>query len=281
MKKILSLYFLFLIIFLVGCSSTDRIITDNALDYIYKANEKINIYDNANARELLGSLTVVSMNVLSNDEFVIKEPRGFDENDQPVYTETTYKQLVQINYVYQEKKGHKAFNESNFKVFDSANKEGKNNPKISYEKVNTDGMRSFVTALKTKSDTININFSYNSYYSYDAKIQLSVKDNTTSYSEKQETPTTNSALKSKIAEQTKEIDSLKAQIEERNKEIDSLKTQIANKTSQIEELNLNKLENKNKLIACFAVITLLLTATVVLICILCVKARANNKTTLL
>ncbi|AMP19994.1 hypothetical protein AZF37_01290 [endosymbiont 'TC1' of Trimyema compressum] len=89
-----------IIYYKTGCGTGDTI-TDNPINHIYGPNEVINIYDNVDTGDLIGTLRVTSANVLSEGPNYISQMASIDEEGNSVYEEVPYAQIIQINYVYE------------------------------------------------------------------------------------------------------------------------------------------------------------------------------------
>lgn len=256
---------------LAGCSMGRNIITDHATDYIYAAGESAHFYDNANGRKPLGSLTVVSIHVLSEEPFTLREPAGFDDKDEPVYKEVAYSQLVQVNYVY---KGNQAesVDASCFRVYDRETESGKNNPKTAYELVETNGLDSFVVALKNRSDGIDLAFCYPGQFGYDTRFQLTAADNATSFDENT-APTTAPDKEQESEEALKkkdqEIEALRTQLKERD-------DTISEQCGQIEQLQSGKAGGDRAVVISLCALAVSLIANIVLVCVLAVKSKRKK-----
>ena len=134
------------------------------MNYIYGLNEPIHVID-IDTRDELGTLTITGVEVLKDEKFTAKERDGYDANSQPKYKDVTYEQIVQVFYDYDFKRS-KAVTDYNFGVLDASGivavKADQIDPLSDYTEKTKKGSLSFVVALKNRSDSIQIQFRYNS-----------------------------------------------------------------------------------------------------------------------
>jgi len=173
MKKSGSLAAVVLLFLLTGCSATT--ITGQAGNYIYKAGEAIDIID-IDTRNTIGTLKLTGAEVLINEPFTVREKSGTDESGNDVYVDVTYAQLLQIDYVYENKNGNnKNLSSANFQIYGSDGSLGTVDPDAGYTPIEANGTDSFTVALQNKSESVSIHFRYNIWQTtITAKINLDV-----------------------------------------------------------------------------------------------------------
>lgn len=172
-RACLLIIIIILLVSFSGCSTTT--ITEHEGNYIYKANEDINIID-IDTREKIAVLKMSGVEILSNKPFTIKEKLKTDENGRNIYETVNYNQLIQVYYTYESSKGH-SISSANFRIYDDNGTLVKKDPDIEYTPVQKNGTDSFVVALKNKSDSVTINFKYKQLQTTTtAKISLDVTE---------------------------------------------------------------------------------------------------------
>lgn len=261
MKKNMFIVLGILFVFaLTGCGTGDTI-TDNPRNHVYGPNDVINIYDNVDTGELIGTLRVPSINVLSEGPIYISEVTSYDEDQNPVYSEVEYAQLIQVNYIY-ESTGVKArtIDSSNFTVRDNNDRMATNDPGIGYTMIPIEGVNSFVVATKNWTDGLNIEFKYKILqFSPTAVIRVRTADSVigepiyqepkapapveepaNNYVEPIETPVVdNQGFIDQIAQKDIEIQNLKNELATKDGQIQSLSAKLAEK-----DVELNRLKNQ-------------------------------------
>lgn len=173
MKKRTLLFFMVLLsLFVAGCSATT--ITEREGNYMYGKNEDIKILD-IDTRDHIGTLKMTDVVVLSDTPFIISERVGEYDNGSSIYEDVSYAQLVQIFYQYDSRGTDKDISASNFTVYDAGGRIGEKNPEVQQTGIYREGTDSFLVALKTKSDSIRVDFQYNFMQTTTtAKIQLQI-----------------------------------------------------------------------------------------------------------
>ena len=162
MKKRISILLILMVVLLFtsGCGCGVTTITEEKGDHIYSKNDDIQIID-IDTRDNVGTLTLTGVKVLKNKPFTIKEEKTTDENDEPVYVDVKYSQLIQVFYKYNPKKGSKNISHLNFHVYDSEYNLSWTDPDIDYDAEEREGQSYFVAPLKAKSDSVLVHFYYN------------------------------------------------------------------------------------------------------------------------
>ena len=274
-KYLLALLGILFIIIASGCGTGDTI-TDNPRNYVYGPNEVINIYDNVDTGDLIGTLRITSVNVLSEGPNYVNQMVSIDEDGNPVYEDVAYAQLIQINYVYEAVKGSSTtIGGYNFDVEDGTGHSASLNPKIAYTMLPIENVESFVVLTKNNTTVLNIEFNYEAFqFEPTAKILMRITD--TEVGEPivtapqvetpepaKEEPVSPILPKVQAIDNTGDFNSrlteLKKTISERDRTIESL-----NKT--IEELNSEKGMTEDKgtkdtlifLVACLGIIVFVL-----------------------
>jgi len=229
MKKITCLCAaaLVLLLLLSSCFAGDTI-TDNARNHVYQMGDVIHFYDERNDRKPLGALTFVSVHVLSDDPFTLKEQDGKDSQGEPIYKDVTYNQLVQIDYTY-EAFAKKRINR--FGVSDSAGGRGSLNPDTPYSAVPTEtGMSSLIAALPAAGNAVRVEVFYSGVFSPNAIVNLAIEG----YTYNPATPTAPVINQQQREEQfRREIELLQAQMEEKQESIQTLNEQMNKKQNQM------------------------------------------------
>jgi len=194
--------------------------TDYARNHVYGLGEAIHFYDERNDRDPLGTLTFVSVYVLSNDMFTLKERDG-TKDGKPAYKEVTYNQLVQINYTYQSDAGKSP---RSFAVYDSAGSRGELNPGTPYDKIPVDeGVGCLIAALPAHGDSVRVDVLYSGVFAPNAVANLSIEGKIPI----PERPT------NPAAQNDQAIALLQAELDEQQQSILSLGEQLEKKQNQI------------------------------------------------
>ena len=177
-KHLLALLGILFILIGVGCGTGDTI-TENPRNHVYGPNEVINIYDNVDTGDLIGTLRITSVNVLSEGPNYITQMVSVDEEGNPVYEKVEYAQLIQINYVYEAVKGSSNTIDSyNFDVEDGNGRRASHNPEIAYTMIPVENVESFVVLTKNNTTVLNIDFNYRPFqFEPTAKILMRITDN--------------------------------------------------------------------------------------------------------
>jgi len=173
MKKTISLCaaVLPLLLLLSSCFAGNTT-TDYARNHVYKLGDVIRFYDETSNRDLLGTLTFVSVHVLSEDEFTLQEQDGKDANGNPAYKDVTYRQIVQINYMYQSITGKRP---RSFSVHDAAGGQGALNPDAPYQTIPVDaGVTSLIAALPARGKSVRVEVFYSGVLTPNAAANLAI-----------------------------------------------------------------------------------------------------------
>jgi len=159
------------LLLLSSCFAGDTT-TDHARNHVYTLGEVIRFYDEKNDRDLLGTLTFVSVHVLSEDEFTLREKDGTDKEGEPVYKDVTYRQIVQINYTYQSITGRRL---RAFSVHDAAGSRGALDPDTAYETIPVEpGVSSLVAALPDRGRSVRVEVYYTGVFSPNVIASLAI-----------------------------------------------------------------------------------------------------------
>jgi len=220
MKKTVCLCAAALCLLLLSSCFAGNTTTDYARNHVYGLGEAIHFYDEKNDRDPLGTLTFLSVYVLSNDAFTLKERDGAKDG-QPAYKEVTYSQLVQINYTYQS-----AAEKSprSYAVYDSAGSRGVLNPGVPYDKIPVDdGVGCLIAALPARGDSVRVEVLYSGVFAPNAVANLTIEGKTPA----PERPT------SPAGQNGQAMALLQAQLDEQQQRILSLGEQLGKKQNQI------------------------------------------------
>jgi len=155
MKKRMLLLAIGLVLVLTACSA--KTITEHAGNYLYAQNEAINILD-IDTRDSIATLTMTGTAVLLDEPFTIAEPDGVDEDGNELFVDVAYEQLVQVFYRYDSRGTYTTVSAANFLVRDSSGDPCRVNPDIAYTALKRSGEKSFAVALKTKGDSLYLDF---------------------------------------------------------------------------------------------------------------------------
>ncbi len=266
MKKRTGLFFtVLLLLFLAGCSATT--ITEREGNYMYGKNEDINILD-IDTRNHIGTLRMTDVVVLSDTPFTISEKIGTDDIGNSIYEDISYAQLVQIFYQYDNRGTDKNISSSNFTAYDAAGRTGEINPEVQQTGTYREGSKSFLVALKTKSDFVRVDFQYNFMQTTTtAKIHLQIagdsvtsEETTAATTEAATTPTTD-------REPDKVQTDSKADGErETGEDLTNPETKKAPKTAE-------NGSNETEIIILYSIIGILASAAIVLSILLGVRSR--------
>jgi len=146
--------------------------TDYARNHVYKLGDVIRFYDETNDRNLLGILTFVSVQVLSEEEFTLREQDGKDGGGEPLYRDVTYRQIVQINYKYQSITGRRP---RGFSVHDAAGGRGALDPDVPYDTVPVEsGVSSLIAALPARGKSVRVEVFYTGMFAPNAVASLAI-----------------------------------------------------------------------------------------------------------
>ena len=178
MQKV-CLMLLPVLLILTSCFA-GNITTDYPRNHVFGAGDQIRFLDENNNRELLGTLTVLSMQVLSEEEFVHRSWAGRDEEGHAVYEDVVYRQVVQINFVYsmyvRGTIGRRVRPSQFMHVYDTAGARGIHDPNASFTTVPVENAQSIVVGLRNPSDTIRIDVMISGTLSPNAIVSLSLED---------------------------------------------------------------------------------------------------------
>jgi len=177
MKKLLALALIFVagLGTFAGCSFAGDTTTDHARSYEYAPGESIHFYDEKSDRQLLGTLTFLSVHSLSEEEFVRKVDGITDGEGNPVERDETYRQVVQINYTYEKTAAGKNLRPDAFSIRDASGGRALLDPDTDYERLPVEaGVHSMIAALPDRSDALTVNVLYSGRITPNATAKLSI-----------------------------------------------------------------------------------------------------------
>jgi len=172
----IALIFLLLagLLVLSSCSYAGDTTTDHARNYVFEAGEAINFYDEENNRQPLGTMTFLSAQVLSDDVFTHKEKRTDGEGN-PIEQSTVYRQIVQINYLYEKAASGRELGKIRFTVRDSSGNRGLANPDADYEMIPAEtGVSTLVVALPVRGGSLRTDVFYSGHFTPNAIVGLEI-----------------------------------------------------------------------------------------------------------
>ena len=169
-SSVIPALLLLILTVVTGCASVETI-TENPGNYMYSLNEEIKIID-IDTRETIGTLVFTGTDILRDEDFTLTLYKETDDDGNRIYEDLTYRQLVQINYIFRNTVD--SAKEITFKNFSIKNSDAIINPDTSYtEKPHTGSC--FVVALRERTKALNVDFTYDILQTRStAKVSLSL-----------------------------------------------------------------------------------------------------------
>jgi hypothetical protein len=169
-RTIVSILAAVAVLTLTACVSVaGNVTTEQPRNHVYGAGEPIRFLNENNDRLLLGTLTFVSVYVLSDEPFTRREFDRVGENGKRLYKDVTYEQIIQINYTYAREDGRE-LSEHDFIVYDSGRHFAANDILSDYgnadfEVIPTD-MYSIIVALPHRSREVRVEVRYSAMFHF-------------------------------------------------------------------------------------------------------------------
>ena len=222
------------LVVLSSCSYAGDTTTDHARNYVYEAGEAINFYDEENGRQPLGTMTFLSARALSDEVFTHKEKRTNGDGN-PIEQSTVYRQIVQINYVYEKTSAGREPGKIRFTVHDSSGNRGLASPDADYEMIPAEhGVSTMVFALPVRGASLRTEVFYSGQFTPNAIVGLDV-DAGTAVPTPAKPPNAQNELKLELQKMQETVEQLEAQLLANQLAMDEVQAKLgkATQTSQI------------------------------------------------